>query len=263
MNDLVVKPIGIYHSHAIHKHQAPRQGTLPGTLKGRILLNPGQDYELALRDLQGFDRIWVIYQFHHNDTWKPLVRPPIAPAESNRIGCFATRSPYRPNPIGISAVRLLNIQGLELEIEECDLLDSTPILDLKPYIPQYDSFPNSHTGWLEQSNAQEHQVEHTEYFQEQQNWLTQHSGPDLLTLAQGQLSTNPMDKKRKRVQATPQGGILAYRTWRIQFKVETDPKPTIHLQKITTGYTAEQLQDPQDPYSDKELHRLFRDQYPQ
>ena len=105
-------PIGTFYGDAVYKYDAPRQGRLFAGHPGRIELKPGMNFETALRDLDGFERIWVIFKFHENEGWRPTTRPPVPPKGKDRVGTFASRSPYRPNPIGLSCVRLLKIEGL-------------------------------------------------------------------------------------------------------------------------------------------------------
>ena len=101
----------------------------------------------AFADLAGVERIWVVSWLDRGGTWAPVVRPPRGTRE--RRALFATRSPDRPNPIGLSAVRLLKVEGCDLHVQGIDLLDGTPILDIKPYIPYADAFPDSKAGWID------------------------------------------------------------------------------------------------------------------
>ena len=107
----------------------------------------------ALSDLAGVERIWVLSVLHRSGTWGPLVRPPRGARV--RRGLFATRSPDRPNPLGLSAVRLLSVEGHRLHVRGVDLLDGTPILDIKPYIPYADAFPTSRAGWIDEIATEE------------------------------------------------------------------------------------------------------------
>ena len=136
-------PIGYFYNSAHYKFEVPRQGVFFRGHLGKIELLPQKDFEIALRDLEGFERIWVIFQFHQNAEWRPTTRPPVPAAGKERVGTFASRSPYRPNPIGLSCVRLISVNGLTLTIDEADLLSETPILDIKPYIPKADAFPQA------------------------------------------------------------------------------------------------------------------------
>lgn len=133
---LTLEPIGVVHSPMKSKVEAARQPAAATDATARIELYPGRNFEHALEDLAGWERIWVLFWFHLNDSWRPKVLPPRS--ASGRKGVFATRSPYRPNPLGLSAVRLERIEGLTLFIRDVDLVDGTPVLDLKPYVPLFD-----------------------------------------------------------------------------------------------------------------------------
>ncbi len=140
-------PIGVVHSHYKERFAAPRQPTLETPTAARIELKREMNLEQALQDLDGFSYIWVIYWMHLNRGWNPTVLPPRGPKV--RRGLFATRAPHRPNSIGLSAVRLLRIEGRNLHISGHDMLDGTPVLDIKPYIPYADAFPDAAHGWTE------------------------------------------------------------------------------------------------------------------
>jgi len=142
-----MKPIGVVHSEYKERFAAPRQPTLEAPETARIELRRGMNLEQALSDLDGFSHIWVIYWMHLNRGWNPTVLPPRGP--KIRRGLFATRAPHRPNSIGLSAVRLLRVEGRMLHIEAHDMLDGTPVLDIKPYLPYADAFPDAHRGWTE------------------------------------------------------------------------------------------------------------------
>src|SRR3989339_1166063 len=146
MDDITLKPIGIIRSKLSHRYETPRQGILAGEEVSVIELNPKNNFEQALKYLDGFERIWVLYQFHLNKNWKPLVNPPRHTRK--KVGVFATRAPYRPNHIGISCVKLEKVDGLKIFISESDILDGSPVIDIKPYLPYSDSFPNVATGWV-------------------------------------------------------------------------------------------------------------------
>lgn len=109
----------------------------------------------ALDDLEGIERLWVVSHLHLNTGWNAKVMPPRG--GRTKRGLFATRAPHRPNCIGLSAVRLLSVEGFTLHVEEIDLLDGTPILDLKPYVPYADAFPSARAGWIDDIPAAEPQ----------------------------------------------------------------------------------------------------------
>ena len=257
-------PIGKFFGDAVYKYDAPRQGRLFAGHPGRIVLNPGQNFEMALRDLDGFERIWVIFLFHENAGWRPTTRPPVPPKGKDRVGTFASRSPYRPNPIGLSCVRLLKIDGLTLYVDEADLLNETPILDIKPYIPMADAFPNAKAGWVEEQVGDLWNIEVAETFAAQNRWIAERSAFDLLSFAQVQLSRGNFSKdvfdssrRRLTLDENAKTGILAYRTFRIHFSYDESLRK-VCLQKIASGYTAEDLREnSEDKYGDKQLHRGF------
>jgi len=104
----------------------------------------------AFRDLEGFERIWLLFQFHRSEGWRAEVRPPRG---GGKRSVLATRSPHRPNPIGLSAVELVAVEERALRVRGMDLLDGTPILDIKPYVPYADAFPGSRAGWIDAIDA--------------------------------------------------------------------------------------------------------------
>lgn len=139
------KPIGHVRTGKHLKHAARHQPDEAAEERNLIELEHVPGYAEALHDLIGFERIWLVWWFHLNDRWRSKILPPYGPGR--RLGLFSTRAPHRPNPIGITPVRLLGVDKYTLEIGPCDLVDGTPILDIKPYLPAYDSFPESATGW--------------------------------------------------------------------------------------------------------------------
>jgi len=147
---VTLAPIGVVHSPYVERFGTPRQPSYAVTpVTGTIELNPGFNFEQALKDLDTFSHIWVIYWMHLNQGWNPLVKPPRDPHVHH--GVFSTRAPHRPNSLGLSVVRLSSIKGRILHIEDHDMLDGTPVLDIKPYIKEADCFPEANAGWLGKS----------------------------------------------------------------------------------------------------------------
>jgi tRNA-Thr(GGU) m(6)t(6)A37 methyltransferase TsaA len=148
-----MRPIAIARTPYKERYGTPHQSTTTrGTREGvpadgTIELLEHVPVE-ALRGLEGFDYVWVIYVFHMNEGWSPLVRPPRGPR--TKRGVLATRAPHRPNPIGLSAVQLVGVEGRSLRVRALDLLDGTPVLDLKPYVPYADAFPQARAGWVDE-----------------------------------------------------------------------------------------------------------------
>jgi tRNA (adenine37-N6)-methyltransferase len=140
---ITVRPIGVLRSPQVVHHQAPRQAGLGAGRAGEIHLV--QDMQNCLQDLRGFSHIWVLAYLHHARGYKAQVVPP---RDTRKRGLFATRAPNRPNPIGLSCLLLLRIAGRVLHVGDHDLLDGTPILDIKPYLPYCDSVPGARTGYV-------------------------------------------------------------------------------------------------------------------
>lgn len=132
------------------KFGVPRQSGLAESLHARIAFDEPYRNAAALRGLEGFSHIWLIWLFSEavREDWSPTVRPPRL-GGNTRMGVFATRSPFRPNPIGLSCVKLVAIEGNELVVAGADLMDGTPILDIKPYLPYADARPDAAGGFAE------------------------------------------------------------------------------------------------------------------
>ena len=137
------------------KFGIPRQSGLVDSLCSTIVFEPEYRNEDALRGLDAFSHLWIIWQFSEavRDSWSPTVRPPRL-GGNTRLGVFATRSPFRPNAIGLSSVRILGIEktqkhGIVIHVAGADLMDGTPIFDIKPYIPYCDSHPEATGGFTD------------------------------------------------------------------------------------------------------------------
>jgi tRNA-Thr(GGU) m(6)t(6)A37 methyltransferase TsaA len=136
--------IGRIHSPFRQATGTPIQPYRAGSAPGYVTLSP--EWVAGLDDLDGFDHVWLIYWFHRAAAAKMRVIPY---RDLVAHGLFATRAPARPNSIGMSCVRLLHIEGNILQLAEVDILDDTPLLDIKPYVPQYDNYPVKRCGWLD------------------------------------------------------------------------------------------------------------------
>lgn len=155
MNLLSFKPIGFVSSPYLTKFAVPRQPGLAANVRGQIVINPDPDLKTALQGLEAFTHLWVIFVFHAHgaNKWKPSIRPPRL-GGNQKMGVLASRSPHRPNPIGLSAVKLISIdwdspKGVILNIQGHDLLDQTPVLDIKPYVTYADSIPEAQSAWAQ------------------------------------------------------------------------------------------------------------------
>ena len=152
-----MKPIARIHSDFATKFGIPRQSGVVGSLQAEIIFEPEFRSRDAVRGLEAFSHIWLIWEFSENvrADWSPTVRPPRL-GGNVRMGVFATRSPFRPNPIGLSCVHLERIEfsdarGPVLHVAGADLMDGTPIYDIKPYIPYADCHPDAAAGFTAQT----------------------------------------------------------------------------------------------------------------
>lgn len=224
-DEILIKPIGIVHSELAYRYETPRQGVLAGKNISIIELIPRNNFQQALKYLDGFERIWVLYQFHLNKNWKPLVSPPRHTRK--KVGVFATRAPYRPNHIGMSCVKLEKVEGLKIFISESDILDGSPVIDIKPYLPYSDSFPDCETGWAKTNFEKLFQIIFTPEAEKKCALLKKKSNINLVNFARLQLEFEPTDSTRKRISVVETGGNkktyeLAYRTWRIIYSINED-----------------------------------------
>ncbi len=158
-----MKPIATIRTPFPTKFGIPRQSGILDMLESRIVFEKEYRVKDALRGLEDFSHIWLIWVFSEavREEWSPTVRPPRL-GGNTRMGVFATRSPFRPNPIGLSCVKLLRIEGNELVVSGADLMDGTPILDIKPYLPFADAKPDASGGFAEPLREYALQVEFPE-----------------------------------------------------------------------------------------------------
>ena len=155
MSDIVIRPIARMKSDFPTKFGIPRQSGLASSLRSTIVFEPEYRVADALRGLEGYSHLWIIWQFSQavRADWSPTVRPPRL-GGNVRMGVFATRSPFRPNHLGLSCVKIEAIEtdspmGPVIHVSGADLMDGTPIVDIKPYIPYADSFPEARGGFTD------------------------------------------------------------------------------------------------------------------
>jgi len=251
MTRYAFEPIGVVRSPLKERMDAPRQPGLPESAEGTIELLPGRGYEHALDGLDAWDRIWIVFVFHKNVEqergWKPRVLPP---RSERKRGVFATRSPHRPNPIGLSVVTLTRIEGLTLHVKGLDLLDGTPVLDIKPYVAYADAHPDARAGWLEQPDpVAPWEVSFEETAQKQIAWLRER-GIDLEPATVRALSLGPVPNPYRRIRKQKDGLTLALKDWRVDFTFEGR---RIAVTRLRTGYRAAQLTGQQG----LDVHRAF------
>ncbi len=265
---ITLGPIGVFRSPFTERVEAPRQARAAPDVEGRVELFPGHGYEDALSDLDRFDHIWLVFWFDRNaGGYRPKVQPPRSPVKR---GVFATRAPYRPNPIGLSAVRLLEVAHLTVRVRGVDLLDGTPILDLKPYVPYSDAIPEANHGWLSEEPVQgerpsdpirDFRVRFAPLAEEQLGFLQHEHGLLLRERIEEALRLGPtphayrrirkLEPKRDEPRDAP-AYLLALKDWRVRF---TAREREITVCSLHSGYRPQQLfaEESQAPA----VHRAF------
>lgn len=239
---LSLEPIGFVRTAFPTKVDAARQPQAAEGSRAVIELCPGRNFEHALADLEDWEMIWVIFWFHRNESWRPKVLPPRS--TTGRKGVFATRSPHRPNPIGISAVRLERVEGLQVFIRDVDLLDGTPVLDIKPYVAYSDAHPAAGNGWLDEAAPAEDgaavadpvpawHVGFEPLAAEQAAWIEAQTGLALRERITATLLLGPQPHPYRRIRRDGAGFRLAVKEWRVRFRVDGR---NVVVQDITSGY---------------------------
>jgi len=233
---LKLEPIGFIHTSQKLKFDSPHQPRPDKNEVNTIELSAGHNFEQALRDLDGFERVWIIWWFHKNSTWNPVVLPPRGP--NKKRGVFATRSPHRPNPIGITSVPLLEIKGRKLKIGPVDLLDGTPILDIKPYLPEVDSFPRANIGWLSEvkddlKRGGKFKISLSKTARMQAKWLKDQFDIDFISRAKEILSVDPSAHRTRRISKLNSGFKIGCGAWRAYFQVSGNK---VNIQALAAGY---------------------------
>jgi len=143
MSEITYRPIGVIRTPFKEPKGTPIQPTGATGIKGTVQVEP--EYREGLKDIDGFSHLILLYHFHLTEGYSLRVQPYL---DKERHGMFATRIPGRPNPIGLSVVRLVGVEGCTLHIEDVDIIDGTPLLDIKPYVPAFDMRETDQIGWL-------------------------------------------------------------------------------------------------------------------
>jgi tRNA-Thr(GGU) m(6)t(6)A37 methyltransferase TsaA len=247
-------PIGYFRTKETEKYSLPRQGAVGEENEGVIHLNPRCQFEQALEGLEEFDRLWIVFRFHLHSHWKPKVLPPRG---GKKRGVFATRSPHRPNGIGLSCVELKGVHQLQIHIANHDLIDGTPILDIKPYLNYADSFVSRKQGWVgELPPDQSFSIHWSPRAAGQLAYLAETWGCDLKSGVEMRLQTNPHPSPNNRIKCLEGDHYcLAYQTWRIFFQLQDQEVSVLHL---TSGYDEETLEGKKESrWDDVPLHQTY------
>jgi tRNA-Thr(GGU) m(6)t(6)A37 methyltransferase TsaA len=248
----VVRAIGVARTPFGEKREAPRQAAATRDEPCRIELCTGLEH--AVEDLAGFSRIWVLTWFHEAGAHLTARTKVLPPRSGVRRGVLATRSPHRPNPIGLSAVPLDRVEGLVLHVRGLDALDGTPVLDVKPYLPYADAFPDESSGWLARpaDPVPPAAVSFTELALAQLGFLSER-GVDLKAAVGDALALGIDPKPYRRIRLLPSGRReLALKAWRIEFEA-TSGGAKVEL--VRSGTRPRELALGTDP--SLALHRAF------
>lgn len=240
-NELVVRPIGVIHTPFTDRHAAPRQPEAARGVEGRVVLSPHLGLSDAIADLAGWQYLWLVFWFHLNQSWRPKVLPP---RSLTRRGVLATRSPYRPNPIGLSVVELVRVEGLTLHVRDVDMIDGTPLLDVKPYLPYTDARTSDRTGWLGEPGGAAavdpdsgFDVEFAPLAEEQLAWLGV-AGTELRARLTSALALGPQPHAYRRIRREGDAFKIALKAWRAWFVVRGR---SITVQRLASGYRVREL----------------------
>ena len=254
-------PIGVVRTPFPDKASTPRQPAAARGVRGRIELFPDGRYEHALLDLASFEHVWVLFHFHLSRGWRAKVLPP---RSLERRGVFATRAPHRPNPIGMSLVRLERIDGACLHVLDVDMIDGTPVLDIKPYLPYADSAAAADHGWLdEKTNGNETRssdpkprfdVLFSPRAAEQLAFLRDRCAVDLAQRIRTALALGPSPHPYRRIKKDGDGFRLAVQEWRVRFMVSGSE---VHVERVLSGYRPSQVFT--DPSLD--AHRAYTERF--
>jgi tRNA-Thr(GGU) m(6)t(6)A37 methyltransferase TsaA len=259
---LTLEPIGYVRCALATKVEAARQPRASGGAVGCIELMPGRNFEHALSNLAEWQYIWVLYWFDRNEGWRPKVLPPRS--RSGRKGVFATRSPHRPNPLGLSAVRLERVEGLTLHVRDVDMLDGTPVLDLKPYVAYTDAIADAGEGWLSAADAPRDPIPQFEVAwgavaAEQAAWIERKTGLALRERATAALALGPEPHPYRRIRREQSGYTLCVKDWRLRFSAD---ERCIRVSSVESGVRKAQLSRLTEVNDELTLHRAYCARFP-
>jgi len=226
-----MKYIAKIHTDFKEKFGIPRQSGLIKEAKGKIIFEKEYRDINAIRGLGEFSHIWILWEFSESkrEKWSPTVRPPLL-GGNTKLGVFATRSPFRPNPIGLSCVKLEKIEitekyGAVLYVSGADILDNTPIFDIKPYLPYTDSIPDAKAGFTESLEERSLNVEiHDELL----NKINKEKQKEILNILKG-------DPRPSYQEDSERIYGMTYGEYEIRFKVDRDILKVIEIKRKRNG----------------------------
>lgn len=236
--ELRFRPIGTVRSPFADKASAPRQPAAARDVRGRIELEDTAELRDALEGIEAWSHLWIVYAFHLDPRFSPKVQPPRA---ASKKGVLATRSPHRPNPIGLSLVRLERVEGCTLHVIDVDMVDGTPVLDVKPYLPYADAAPDANDGWLARADPRPTwEVRWSALADEQERWLAS-QGVELRARVEQALSLGPEPHAYRRIRVLEGGErVLALKEWRVRFRALEGTR--LEVLRLESGYRPAQLE---------------------
>lgn len=252
---LTLRPVGFARTPYTEKADAPRQPQAAIGVAGTLEILPA--YRDALSDLEGFDRLVVLFGFDRATQTSSLKVQP--PRSSKKRGVFATRSPHRPNPLGLSIVRLARVEGLTLHVEDVDFLDKTPIYDIKPYLAYTDAFPDARAGWLEEDPTDEetarvagatrstpgdpragYDVTFSDEAREACAFVEDATGLALEHRVREHLSLGPAPHAYRRIRREGDLSVLAVKEWRVVFTTRPESR-VLEVVRVRSGASPRDL----------------------
>jgi tRNA (adenine37-N6)-methyltransferase len=249
-----MRAIGVARTPFASKVDAPRQAQVARDVAGKIELYPETGFLDAVEGIELWSRLWLLFVFDRDPQFAPKVAPP---RSAGKVGVLGTRSPHRPNPIGLSCVRLMRREGLTLHVQDIDLLDGTPILDIKPYVPYADAFPDATHGWLTPPSdpLTAYAVEFSALAASQFAWLDTRDVP-LAAQTRAALALGPEPHAYRRIRCS-RGSMrqLALKEWRIYFEPHDARRIIVHC--IESGFKPAELAQGRAPAPHGEFAAAF------
>ncbi len=254
---VLVRPLGVVRCGFEARADAPRQGAVSTELADIVL--DGTPHAVDLLDgLETFSHVWVVYLFDRNGpSDKPKVQPP---RSDQKRGVFATRSPHRPNPIGLSLVELVSIEGATVRVRGVDMLDGTPVLDLKPYLAYADSAESASAGWLDERGPKSVPVHFEDEPKATCAFFHERTGIDVERAVRTILEAGARPHAYRRIKTTPDGqSVLAWKSLRFAFSQSTEE---VRVTRAFSGYRPRELHTPEPVgaragVDDPNLHRSW------
>lgn len=236
MHNVSMNIVGVVHSPFKQKFGIPRQPALASSIAGKIEILPPYDRDEAFRDLDTFSHLWISFVFHaiEKRDWQPMVRPPRL-GGNKKVGVFASRSTHRPNPLGLSVVTFEKLvrdnDKLYLHISGHDLLDQTPVVDIKPYLPYSDNVSSASNGYASVTDIERYEVTFSKESAAKIKQWSDDNNTDLKTQLIELLSQDPRPAYNKS-NPEPQRGGMRFYDLNVSFSIENKCVNVVNIQEI-------------------------------